>query len=58
VRPALVFVAGALDEGEPSLIEDLLEAGQPRVQPEGDLRRVGADLRDLAGRDRSVGRRL
>jgi hypothetical protein len=32
------------------LIEDLLEAGQPRVQAERGPRRVGADLQDLPRR--------
>ena len=54
MRPALIVIAGALNEREASLIEDGLEVGKPRVQPERDARGIAADLQHPAGghRDR------
>src|SRR4051812_2203156 len=49
MRSALVRVAGALNECQPALIENLLETGEPRVQPERDVGRIGADLQHLPG---------
>src|SRR5262249_51068600 len=49
MRAALILVAGALYEREPALIEDLLQAGEPRMESEGDVRRGGADLQHLPG---------
>ena len=47
-------IAGALDDREPALIEDLPQAGQPRVQPERDTATVGADLQHLTGGNREL----
>ncbi len=49
MRAALVRIPGALDEREPALIEDLLEAGQARMQAERHVRAIGADLQHVAG---------
>ena len=50
MRPALIRIAGALHEREPALIEDLLQAGEARVQAQRHVRRVGPDLQNVGGR--------
>ena len=52
MRPRLILVAGALNEREAPLIEDLLQPRQPRMQTERDAGRVAADLQHLSRRDR------
>jgi hypothetical protein len=50
MRARLVFVTGPLNEREPTAVEDFLEAGEARMQPERNPRRVGADLQHVGRR--------
>jgi hypothetical protein len=49
VRAALVLVAGPLDQGQLALVENLLQASEPRMESERHLRRIGPDLQHLPG---------
>src|SRR5439155_5537087 len=50
VGSRLVLVARSLNQGKAALIEDLLQARQPRVKPERNAGAVAADLQHLARR--------
>ena len=51
MRAAGVLVAGALHDREPPLVEDVAQAGQPRMQAERASAAVAADLQHLPRRN-------
>ena len=52
MRAAGIFVADALNEREPSLVEDVLQSRELRMQTERLAAGVAADLQHRAGRNR------
>jgi hypothetical protein len=52
VRAARVLVAGPLNQREPPFVEDRLQAGEARMQPELVAGRIAADLKHLTGGNR------